>query len=280
MDITYLSVLYGLASAASWGAGDFSGGLATKRSHIYTVLVISQLIGGALLFALTFVFVEAIPPLDSLLIGSLAGICGGFGLVALYSSLASGQMGVVAPVAAVVTAMLPVLVGVFSEGWPLGRQLVGFGLAFVAVWLLARGNSAAPIRLAALKLPAVSGIGFGLFFVLTDQISSGSILWPLIAARITTIMIFLAIARWQRQTLRPAKDQLLTIALAGIFDTGGNAFFMLAARFGRLDISAVLSSLYPVATVLLAWLVLKERLGRRQWLGVAAALLALALIAL
>ncbi len=275
----FLSVVYGLASALSWGAGDFSGGVATKRASVYAVIVVSQLLGGLLLLALALILAEAVPSADNLLFGGLAGVCGTFGLVALYSGLAKGRMGIVAPVSAVVTAALPVAVSMFTLGLPPVPQLVGFGLVFVAVWLLSRGESRDPIQWRELTLPIAAGVGFGLFFILIARVSSSSVLWPLISARGTSVVLLSIFTLIRRQPIVPRQAPLPVIALAGIFDTGGNAFFALATRVGRLDISAMLSSLYPAATVLLAWLILKERLGLRQWIGVGAALLALVLIA-
>ena len=113
-----LAFAYGLASAVIWGTGDFSGGVASKRNSVYSVIILSQLIGGALLMALAFLLEERIPSLDILLFGGAAGISGTIGLVALYRGLAGGRMGIVAPLAAVVTAVLPVVVGIFNEGLP------------------------------------------------------------------------------------------------------------------------------------------------------------------
>ena len=275
-----LAVVYGLASAASWGTGDFSGGVATKRSNVYSVIIVSQLVGGALLLALAFLLAEAIPSPDNLLLGGLAGISGALGLVALYTGLARGRMGIVAPITAVVTAFFPVIVGIINEGFPSTWQLLGFGIALIAVWFLSRGGSDAAIQARELSLPVAAGLGFGLFFIFIDRVSDNAILWPLVAARIASISMLFVFVTTRRQGKVPARNQLLIIALAGIFDTGGNAFFALATRLGRLDISAVLSSLYPAATVLLAWFILKERLVLQQWLGVVAALVALVLIAL
>jgi drug/metabolite transporter (DMT)-like permease len=280
MNAEGLAVVYGLASATVWGAGDFSGGVATKRNNVYSVIIVSQLIGVALLVILAFLFAETIPSPDHLIFGGIAGISGAIGLVALYSGLAGGRMGFVAPVAAVVTAVFPVIVGIFNEGLPAASQILGFGIAVTAVWFLSGTGSGKAIQMRELGLPVVAGLGFGLFFICIDRVSSSAILWPLIAARIASIGLlstFVAV-RWKGQI--PARSQFLIIALAGIFDTGGNAFFALATRVGRLDISAVLSSLYPAATVLLAYFILKERLVQQQWVGIISALVALILIAL
>jgi uncharacterized membrane protein len=124
------AVFLGLASAACWGAGDFTGGVVTKRNNVYTVVIISQLAGLAFLIGLTLLLAEPLPPIDGLLLGAAAGISGAIAILALYSSLASGRMSIVAPITAVVTATVPVIFGLFIEGLPAMRQLLGFGIAF------------------------------------------------------------------------------------------------------------------------------------------------------
>lgn len=275
----FLAIAYGLASAASWGSGDFSGGLASRRGSVYSVVIISQLIGGLFLFALALSLGESIPSVDNLILGSLAGILGVVGLVALYQGLSSGRMGVVAPATALVAAGIPVLVSLFTEGLPATSQLAGFGMGLIAVWLLSSGGDGGAIRARELGLALTAGLGFGLFFILIDRVSQSAVLWPLVAARLASVSFLSILAIARRSWERPAPAQLPLITLSGIFDTGGNTFFALATRLGRLDIAAVLSSLYPAATVLLAWLVLKERLMPQQWLGVLAALAALVFIA-
>ncbi|GAB4530756.1 MAG: DMT family transporter [Anaerolineae bacterium] len=281
-----LAIAYGLASAASWGSGDFSGGLASRRGSVYSVVIISQLIGGLFLLGLALWLGESLPSAYNLILGGVAGVLGVVGLVALYRGLSSGRMGVVAPATAVVAAGIPVLVSLFSVGLPATSQLAGFGMGLAAVWLLStsgpshgkgRGEGAFGTR--ELGLAATAGLGFGLFFVLIDQVSQSAVLWPLVAARMASIIFLSTLTIARRGWKHPTGGQLPLIALAGIFDTGGNTFFALATRIGRLDIAAVLSSLYPAATVLLAWLVLKERLTPQQWLGVIAALVALVFIA-
>jgi drug/metabolite transporter (DMT)-like permease len=274
-----LAVVYGLASAASWGAADFTGGFASKRSNVYSVIIASQLVGALFLTGLAFALAESIPSLDNWILGGVAGISGALGLVALYTGLARGRMGIVAPVTAIVAASFPVIVGILSEGLPAPRRLAGFGIALIAIWFLSGAGNGAVTQLSELALPTVAGLGFGLFYIFIDRVSHSGILWPLVAARIASISMLSMIITLRRQRGAPAANQFLLIAFVGALDAGGNAFFALATQVGRLDISAVLASLYPAATVLLAWLILKERLVHQQWLGVIAALIALVLIA-
>ena len=271
-------ILLGLASAVSWGAGDFSGGLASKRTSAYSVVALSQFVSLVLLITIAFLLPEEEISSQDIILGALAGVCGAAGLVILYSGLARGPMGVVAPVTAVVAAIVPVVFSIFIEGLPLPRQIVGFGIALISVWLISRTDLNRRFHLSDLLLPVFAGIGFGIFFILIDRVSESAIWWPLVSARTASICLVLGIAIIQRKLEVPVVNQLPIIALAGIFDTGGNAFFALATRLGRLDIAAILSSLYPAATVLLAWIILKERLTIYQWIGVVMVLLAVILI--
>lgn len=274
-----LAIGYGLASAASWGAGDFSGGLATKRNNVYSVVLLAHLISGVLLVALALFLGEPLPTWNDTLLGGLAGFFGMLGLMALYRGLASGRMGIVAPVTAVTTAALPIIVSFFLEGAPATTQLVGFLIALIAVALLAGVGGSAVIKANELLLAVTAGLGFALFYIVIDQVNQNSVLWPLVSGRIVTTTFLFLFVMLTSQWSKPTAAHLPTIALAGIFDTGGNVFFVLAAQAGRLDIASVISSLYPAMTVLLAWLMLKERLIKQQWLGVIAAIVALVLIA-
>jgi drug/metabolite transporter (DMT)-like permease len=274
-----MGIFYSLASALSWGAGDFSGGLASRRSPVFGVVLTSQGIGLALLVGLALLTAEPLPAPADLLWGAAAGLVGGLGLLALYGGLARGPMGVVAPVNAVVSAGVPVLWAATFEGLPTGRQLAGFVLALLAVWLVSRSGNGVTLRPRDLGLPLLSGLGFGAFLIVIGEVSAAAIYWPLTAARLASIGLLLVMAALRRQKARPSRGLLLLLALVGLCDTGGNAFYALATQVGRLDVAAVLSSLYPAVTVLLARFVLKEPVSARQWIGVAAALAAVGLIA-
>ena len=272
------SVIFGLASAITWGAGDFTGGLITKRVNVYTVVIISQVVGASLLLGLALLSNEPFPQGIDLFFGGAAGISGAFGLVNFYRSLAFGRMGVVAPVAAVVTAGLPVVFGILSEGLPGGIQIAGFILAFFALWLISTTGAGEHIQFADLGRPIIAGIGFAGFFILMDQVTTGAVFWPLVAARGASLSFLTLSALVLRQGERPGRGHLPAIALAGILDVGGNVFYILAAQAGRLDIAAVLASLYPAMTVLLARTILKEQLSHQQWIGLGLTLLAVILI--
>ena len=279
MGAEILTVIFGLTAAASFGAGDFCGGVATRRNNVYSVVAVSQFVGIVLLFGLVLYLREQVPSPGTLVLGGTAGIFGVIGLMGLYSSLAGGRMGIVAPVTAVVSVVFPIIVGMFIEGMPSTMHIAGLGIAAVAIWLLTRDASGESLRLSELGVPIIAGLAFGMFFILIDRVCASAILWPLVAARLASISMLLLIMLLSRKGGMPAANQLLVIVLAGIFDTGGNIFFAVAARFGRLDIATILSSLYPASTVVLAWFVLKERLVLRQWAGVIAALVAIGFIA-
>ena len=274
-------VMLGLASALSWGAGDFSGGLATKRTGVYGVVIASQAVGALFLAGLALALGETVPPLGDLLWGGVGGLAGAVGLLALYRALAAGRMGVAAPVSAVIAAAIPVAFGALVEGLPGVLQLTGFGLALLAVWLISRSASReAALHVYDLGLPLVAGVGFGIFFIAIDHAGRASVVWPVVAARLLSTTLLIVTARLMRQPHVPDFRHWKLIALCGVLDAGGNAFYALAARVGRMDVAAVLGSLYPASTVWLAWLILKERLTRVQWVGVVAALAAIVLIAM
>lgn len=272
------SIVFGLISAASWGAGDFSGGLATKRANVYGVVVISQVVGVICLIVLALLLRETIPPFTDWVWGGAAGIAGALGILCLYRALATTRMGIAAPVSAVVTATVPVIFAIFTQGLPATHKLIGFVIALIAVWLTSQSDGGR-IRVSDLTMPLLAGIGFGSFLILIDQGNDVSVLWSLVAARFASIVMMIGVIATTRQAWRPATPQLKIIGLAGILDTGGNLFYSLAAQTGYLAQAAVLSSLYPAATVMLALMILREKLHRVQMVGVVLAVVAIALIA-
>jgi drug/metabolite transporter (DMT)-like permease len=270
------SVAFGLASAASWGAGDFSGGLASKRAPAAGVVIVAQVVGIVLLLGFAVATGEVAPSLGQVGWAALAGVNGAFGLLALYSALASGRMGIAAPVSGVVGAFVPVLMGTLLHGSPGPLRFIGFALALVGVWLLAgAGGGAGRATLREVWLPVLAGASFGLFLVFIHRAGGATVLWPLAAARATSMTVLGAVGAARGTLELPGRSALGLSCLAGLLDTGGNAFFVLAARVGRLDVAGVLSSLYPAATVLLACLLLGERLTRPQTAGALATLAAI-----
>jgi drug/metabolite transporter (DMT)-like permease len=274
------AVFFGLAASASWGAGDFSGGIATKRANVISVITVVHAIGFIFMLILAIVTHETIPPLVDWIWGAIAGLAGVFGLIAFYQALASGRMGVAAPITGVTAALLPVIVGLVSEGLPDTNHLVGFILALISVFLVSYAVGAAWNSSGA-GLAILGGIGFGLFLVFAGQIGNTAVFWPLVAARAasTTMM---ALVSLRRKLPLPTNDPglRLPVLMAGGLDAFGNVFYVLASQAGRLDVAAVLSSLYPAMTILLAALILKEHIGRIQLIGIVLALVAISLIAI
>lgn len=272
------AVFLGLLAALAWGGGDFSGGLAARRASTYAVVWVSQGVGVTALALLAWLTGEVWPGWASTGWGALAGLVGVVGLLALYRALAEGQMGLAAPVSAVVTAALPVAVSLNAEGWPGLARFTGFGLALAAVWLIARAGGPLALSWPALRLPLLAGVCFGLFLTFIGQVSKSAVFWPLVAARLTSLVTLTVFIGLTRPALSVPRAAWPGMALAGVLDGLGNAAYGLAVQTGRLDVAAVLASLYPAPTVLLAWRFLHERLTRPQWAGVALALLAIALI--
>jgi drug/metabolite transporter (DMT)-like permease len=274
----FASVIFGLASAACWGAGDFCGGLATRRTRVYGVIIASQIVGVVMLAGLALIFGEAAPPTPHLLWGGLGGAAGMIGLIAFYRALAGGRMGVAAPVGGVIGAAVPVILGAIVDGWPGATKAAGFALALAAVWLIARSEETST-RADGLGLAIVAGLCFGIFFAAIHRASQVAVFWPLVAARLTSLGLLFVYTGLTRQPRLPERSHAVLIILVGVLEVGGNAFYALAARAGRLDVAAVISSLYPAGTVWLAWLILKEHITRVQIVGIVAALAAIVLIA-
>jgi uncharacterized membrane protein len=272
-------ILLGLLSALTWGAGDFNGGLAAKRSNPYGVVAVAHTISLGLLLALVPLLGESVPPLNDLLWSGAAGLAGAIGLLLLYRALAQGRMSVAAPVSALLAAASPVLVGIFRDGSPGAWVLLGFILALAAVWLVSGGEGLI-IRFDDLRQPIIAGIAFGAFFIFLERASQTSLLWPLVAIRIVSVSSLLGYAVLTRQPWLPKRESLVPIILSSVLDTVGNAAYALSARTGRLDVAAVLGSLYPGATVLLAWVFLKERISRIQAIGIVLALGAIVMLTL
>src|SRR5262249_12907792 len=183
----------------------------------------SQIVGVLGLVALALAIREAVPPARNLLGCGAAGIAGAIGLIALYRALATGRMGVAAPISGVLSAALPVAAGAVLQGLPRTLTLVGFALALVAVWLVARTDDVA-IQLDDFGLPVVAGLGIGGFIILISRASGGAVLWPLVAARVASLAVLTAIFTAARQGLGPSRPGLPRGGVAGIFDASGKPF--------------------------------------------------------
>ena len=274
------AVILGSLAGLFWGTGDFSGGLASRRTNLFLVITISQFVGLALLVVVALWSGEPLPVPAELVWGALAGLAGTAGLAALYAGLVCGKMGIAAPLAAVVSATIPVALAVFLEGLPSPLQTTGLVIGLFAIWFLSGIGLPHREPNEPLWLPFLAGFGFAAFYIIIDQISSRAVFWPLVAARTASAFVMLLIVLWRGYGRVPPLSSLRLMIITGLFEAGGNALYALSARAGRLDIAVVLASLFPAATVLLARIFLQERLNRIQMAGVAMALLALFLIAL
>jgi drug/metabolite transporter (DMT)-like permease len=273
-----LGIVFALTSALVWGSGDFSGGFATRKTSQYQVLALSALSGIGILVLGALVLREPLPSLRGAIWAMLAGAVGAVGIAALYKALSMGHAASVAPTTGVIGAVFPVVFSMITQGMPGTTRLAGFILAFLGIWLVS-GSAAAGSRVSrqGFLLACLAGAGFGGFFIMLAQVEPGKLFTPLILSRSMTFATAL-ILLWANRQPFPALNVNPIALLAGVLDAGGNIFYMLARQFTRLDVAAVLSSLYPAATVLLASLLLKERISRGQWAGVVICLAAIALI--
>ena len=276
-----LSIFYGIASAATWGAADFIGGIASKRTSPYRVLFLAELAGMVPFTLLAILLRESMPAMTDMLIGAGSSLIGLMGLLFLYRALASNQMTIAAPVSALFAALIPVIFGFFALGVPSTATLIGFGLAFAAVWLISQtGVTNWRFSLWELRIPLLSGFFFGLYFLTLHRATLHAFFWPLAAARFAGFIALGLYALIARQPALPPREIRGLSIVNGILDIGGNAFYVLAAQTGRLDVAAVLSALYPASTVLLAWIFLRERISWLQAAGVLLAFVAIVLFTL
>ncbi|AEH60485.1 protein of unknown function DUF6 transmembrane [Methanosalsum zhilinae DSM 4017] len=275
-----LAILFGLACALSWGAGDFIGGCATRHTSAYSVVLVTQIMGIFTFPILAFVFSENIPSMDNLIWGAFAGFFGAAGLIALYIGLAKGKMGIVAPLAAVISVIIPVVYSSLNEGIPSLFKITGFIFAFIGIWFIVNMNVGPKLKAKDLEYPLLAGILFGLFFISIDNFSATAIYWPLTVSRITAFIMLTGFIMLTNTVSKPTSNVVLVVILAGLFNTGGVTFFALASEAGRLDVATILSSLSPAVTVMLACILLAEQLAPRQWIGVIAALIAIILMSI
>lgn len=280
--------LLAIGSALLYGAADFTGGITTRRAGTVPVVLISQASGLILVALLLPLLPDASPSRADLLWGAVAGLTGGIGVALLYQALAIGIMAVVAPTTAVCAVAIPVVTSVLLGERPVPVTLAGIGLGIASIVLVSQQTTAAkaehselpapPRRRSGVGIALVSGVAIGFFFLSLAQAQAESGMWPLLSARSVSVAIFGALAFAGKRSIRmPA--QIATLAIVcGLIDMLANALYLLAAQQGPLSIVVTLSSLYPASTVLLARVVLGERLNPWQISGVGCALAAIVLI--
>ena len=275
-----------MLSATTWGGSDFVGGVGARRAPALLIVASGHIVSLFLLLALCRATGIAIPGSSFLLYAALGGFEGSLALAVFYRALAMGAMGLTAALTGLLTALVPVAFSILHDGLPTPLTAIGLAMGLAAIWLITRTSSpkgtdtAAPSTPpAALVLGALAGIGFGTQLILFKMASGGGILWAMTSARAAGVAaLILVIAAMPPKA--PWRGFWLTGILAGTLDTLGNLFYIQATRFGRLDVAAVVCSLYPGGTILLAALVLRELPTRRQMAGIAVALAAVALLSL
>jgi len=235
-------------------------------------------IGGALMVVLALATGEHMPGTATVLLAALAGVFAVAGIVGLYTGLAVGRMGVVAPVTGLIAALLPVVVGFARQGMPGGEVVVGIGCAFVAVVLVSRSRDTSGQR-SGIEYAIVGGVGLGLFNVAVGAFPEHAFAWPLAVIKATALAGTVAIVLLARRPWRVPRPMLPALAAVAVLDLTGNGLYLLATQAGRLDVAATLSSLYPVTTVFLAIVLLHERVSRSHLAGIVMAAFAIVLIA-
>ena len=280
-----MAVFLGVAVAVAYGAADFFGGVASKRATSWSVTLVAQYVGVGGVLILVLADPGSSPIGEDLLLGAAASTIGVVGVGLLYLGLARGPMGTVAPITAVGAALVPFAWGLIQGERPAIAGLVGAAVALIAVVLIAstpRGSSSdepAGIARSTLAISIAAGVAFGLVFILLSHTDEESGFWPLLSGRVASTTVLVIVLVLLRQPLLPRRAGPVVVAMAGILDVGANALFLLATREGLLTLVSVLSSLYPASTVVLARVVLHERLLRHQLAGLALALVGVALIA-
>ena len=269
----------GLISAATWGGSDFVGGLGARRAPALMVVASGHIFSLLLMLALCLGIHLALPGSHYLFYAALGGFEGSIALAVFYRALAMGAMGLTAALTGLLTALIPVLFSLFHDGLPTPLTAAGLAMGLIAIWLITRSPAVrdATTPPAALLLGALAGIGFGAQLILFKFASPGGILWTMTSARaagsVAMILVLL---------IMPPKEKWRGFWLAGIaagtLDTVGNLFYLRATQIGRLDVAALVCSLYPAGTILLAALVLREWPSRRQFAGIALALAAVVLL--
>lgn len=266
-----------LLSAATYGAADFLGGLASKRASTIAVVFWSQGSGLLLLLLALPLLPDASPSRTDWFWGAVAGLAGSIGVGLLYRALAIGTMAVVAPTTAVCAVVIPVMAGVLAGERLGGWTMAGIGLAIVAIVLVSQERRTGRSVRTGMGLAFLSGVAIGFFFLALARTSSAAGMWPLVASRSLSLVLFGAIGAAMGQ-LRMAAPAAKIALGSGVVDMAANAFYLAATRLGPLSVMVTLTSLYPASTVILARVVLGERLNSWQVAGVVCALGAIGLI--
>jgi drug/metabolite transporter (DMT)-like permease len=262
----------------TWGAADFGGGVTSRNAPVLWVALLVQPVGASAALVVAILSRETVPGAGPVALALLAGVAGVIGLINLYHGLALGRMGVVAPVTGLLAAVVPVTAGILFEGLPAPPVLLGILLGLAAVVLVSRVRVDEGGR-TGVEFGVAAGLGLGSLALLLSQIPAGHVFGSIVLAKIAGALVVglvMAVRGRGRQVPRSALPAILWV---GLLDMAGVALFVLASQAGRLDVAAVLSSLYPVVTVILAATFLRERLAQSHLLGIGVAIIAIGLIA-
>jgi len=271
------TAVYALAAVLAWGTSDFLGGYATRRANAFLLTTVVN-VGGLLLVGTLASATHAQFPSGRSVAWVLAGgISGGASLAIFYRALSVGRMGLTAPVAAVLSAAIPTIFSMFTEGFPGRIAIIGFFLAATGLWLITRAEDGKTPE--GIGLALLAGTGFAGFYLCIRQAGLGSALWIATFTRTGALVITGAIVLLQREFSDITAAGVRWGILTGCVDSIGTVLFVRASQSGRLDEAVVLSSLYPAVTVLLARLFLKEHFTRWRFIGLLAALAAVPMIA-
>ena len=271
-----LGGMVALMSAIVWGSGDFFGGLASRNRSQFQALALIAFAGMVTLLVGMLILHEAFPGPISILWSVAAGISGALGMAALYRGLATAQAALVAPTAAVVSVVFPVLVGTLLHGAPSLEKWVGMATGMAGIWLVTMDKGSSQ-ETHGLGLAILAGLGFGGFFLCIVQTDASYVFSPLVIAKLSACIFAVLVLVFQRTRLPSFRGNRLAI-LAGALDAGGNAFYLLAARLTRPELAVVISAMAPVMTVLLAAVISKQKISGYQKLGVGLCLFAITLI--
>lgn len=276
-----MPIVLALGCAFVYGVADYCGGRAARDAPSVVVTVIGQLTSLVVALGVVVAFGTPVPTSDQLLWGALAGLASAFALVAFYHALSAGSMTVVAPITAVLSAVLPVIFGLVRGERPAVLGYLGMAVAVAAVALVSGlvGTRRTATRASTIGYACVAGIGFALIFVALGQTTSESGVWPLVSARVVSVTLLVIVAGAMGIGWRPRGVGVLAVA-TGVLDMAANVLFLLAARRGLLSIVVVVAALYPVSTVALAFLLDRERVSRSQTVGMAMAAAALIFVSL
>jgi drug/metabolite transporter (DMT)-like permease len=282
------NALLALAAALLWGGGDFSGGMSVKRAGgsmgaALRVILLSHSVSLIVLMGMAWARGDAFPHGAPLAWGLVAGATAGVALACCYVALSRGAMGASAALSGLLAAAIPAAVSAGIEGSPGLLQVAGFVVAGVAIWLIAAGENpeAKTADRGTVWLAVVGGVGFGIYFVALRMAGAAGVIWPLATARMGSLAVcsLLVAGMGLRDGVVRMTRTVVAWALGAVLlDTTGNLLFIAATRAGRLDVAAVLASLYPASTILLAAWTLRERPTRRQGLGMAVAVVAVVMI--